>query len=102
MEYRREFSREYRREANRGNYVVVLTYFFGAIGFAYGTSQIIASYSAETGIGSTALLALMVGAVWGVLGLIFGAMIGAAISGGLWSIPIILLLVLAFQSHLGR
>jgi len=100
MEYRREFSREYRGEANRGNYVVVLTYLFGAIGFAYGASQIIGSYSAETGIGTTALLTLTVGAVWGVLGLIFGAMVGAAISGGLWSIPMILLLVLVFQSHL--
>jgi hypothetical protein len=98
MEYRREFS--YRREANRGNYVVVLTYLFGAIGFAYGASQIIGSYSAETGIGNTALLAFTVGAVWGVLGLILGAMVSAAISGGLWSIPIIILLLLAFQSHL--
>ena len=100
MDYRREFSREHRREANRGNYVVVLTYLFGAIGFAYGASQIIGSYSVETGIGSTALLALAGGGVWGVLGLIFGAMVSAAISGGLWSIPIILLLILAFQSHL--
>jgi hypothetical protein len=89
---------EYRTEANSGNYVVVITYFFGAVGVAYGLAQIINSSVEASSLGDTISQALMAGGVWGMIGLIFGAMIGAAINGGFWSIPIILGLVLAFQS----
>lgn len=95
MEYRREFQ----READSGNYVVLITYFFGALGLVYGISQIVGSDPAEaSSMRDTILLAFAAGGVWGVIGLIFGAMTSALINGGFWSIPIILVLVLAFQS----
>jgi hypothetical protein len=90
---------EYRREANNGNYVVVITFLFGALGLAYGLAQIVGSVVASS-TGDTIFLALMVGGVWGVLGLIFGAMISAVTNGGFWAVPIILVLVLAFQSKM--
>jgi hypothetical protein len=92
---------EYRREANSGNYVVVITFLFGALGLAYGLAQIVGANSVEaSSTGDTIFLALMAGGVWGIIGLIFGAMISAAINGSFWSIPIILGLVLAFQSNI--
>ena len=90
---------EYRREANSGTYVVFITFLFGALGLAYGVAQIVGAHSVEaSSTGDTIFLALMAGGVWGMIGLIFGAMIGAAINGGFWSIPIIMGLVFAFQS----
>jgi hypothetical protein len=86
---------EYRREANSGNHVVLIAFFFGALGLAYGLSQIVGIDS--SGYGGPIFLALTAGATWGVIGLILGAMIGAAVNGGFWSIPIILALVFAFQ-----
>jgi hypothetical protein len=93
---------EYRREANNGNYVVVITYLFGAIGVAYGASQIIGSDPPEaSSTGGIVFLALAAGGVWGVIGLIFGATISAVINAGVWSIPLILVLVfLAFQLNI--
>jgi hypothetical protein len=92
---------EYRTEANSGNYVVYITFLFGALGLAYGVAQIVGTNSVEaSSTGDTIFLALIAGGVWGTIGLIFGAMISAAINGGFWSIPIILVLVLAFQSNI--
>ena len=90
----------YRREADSGNHVVVITLFFGAAGLAYGISQLIGGHPAQaSSIGDTVLPALAAGAVWGVIGLVFGALTSAVINGGFWSIPVILVLALAFQSH---
>jgi hypothetical protein len=87
---------EYRRVASSGNHVVLIAFFFGALGLAYGLTQIAGTDS--SGYGGPILLALTAGGTWGVIGLIFGAMIGAAVNGGFWSIPIILVLVLALQT----
>lgn len=93
----------YGREADRGNHVVVIALFFGAAGLAYGISQFIGAHPAQaSGIGDTILPALAAGAVWGVIGLVFGALTSALVNGGLWSIPAILVLALAFQSHLAN
>jgi hypothetical protein len=90
---------EYIRQVRNGNYAVVITYLFGAIGIAYGASQIIGSNPSEaSSTGGIVFLALAAGGVWGMIGLIFGATISAIISAGIWSIPMILGLVfLAFQ-----
>jgi hypothetical protein len=90
---------EYRPETNSGNYAVVIAMLFGALGIAYGVAQIIGAGPAEvSSAGGAIYLGLMAGGVWGVIGLVFGAMISALINRGFWSIPIILILVLAFQS----
>ena len=97
MEYRRGLGRAY--GSDNGNYVVVITSLFAALGLAYGISQIVGSNPiGAASVGDTILLALAAGGVWGVIGLVFGAMISALINGGFWSIPIILVLALAFQS----
>ena len=89
------------READRGNHVVVIALFFGAAGLAYGMSQIIGVNPAQvSNIADKLLPALAAGGVWGVIGLVFGALTSAVINGGFWSVPAILLLALAFQSHL--
>ena len=90
---------EHRREANNGNFVVVVTFLFGALGIAYGVSQIAGSDPPEaSSTGGIVFLALAAGAVWGVIGLIFGATISMVVNAGFRSIPIILILVfLAYQ-----
>ena len=92
MEYRRALG----REPNTGNYAVVITFLFGAIGVVYGLAQIDPAEASSAG----GTVFLMVGALWGVIGLIFGAMVSAAINGGFWSIPIFLVLFLALQSKI--
>ncbi|MBV8898053.1 MAG: hypothetical protein JO051_16180 [Acidobacteriaceae bacterium] len=93
----------YGREANRGNHVVVITLLFGAAGLAYGISQLIGANPAQaSNIGDKLLPALAAGAVWGVIGLVFGALTSAIVNGGFWSIPAMLVLALAFQSHLAN
>jgi hypothetical protein len=89
---------EYRKEANRGNHVVLIVFFFGALGLAYGLAQVVGTDSSA--YGGPIFLALTAGGTWGLIGLIFGAMIGAAVNGGFWSIPIILVLVLALQTKI--
>ena len=94
---------EYRRQADSGNYVIVMTLFFGAVGLAYGISQIIGTDPAQVSrIGEIILPALAAGGVWGVIGLVFGALMSAVVNRGFWSIPIILVLALAFQSHVAN
>jgi hypothetical protein len=93
---------EYIKEVRNGNYAVVITYLFGAIGIAYGASQIIGANPPEaSSTGGIVFLALAAGGVWGVIGLIFGATISALLNAGVRSIPIILILVfLAFQFNI--
>jgi hypothetical protein len=86
-------------KADNRNHVVILTFLFGSIGFVYGLFQILGSVH-ESSAGDTLFLAIAVGGVWGVIGLVFGALISAGINGGFWSIPIAVLLVLALQSNI--
>ena len=81
---------EYRNEASSGNYAVVLTFLFGALGIVCGAAQIIPA--AATGIEDVILQVLPAAAVWGIAGLIFGATISMIVSARFWSIPIVLAL----------
>ncbi|SHN87808.1 hypothetical protein [Bradyrhizobium erythrophlei] len=87
---------ELAKEPNSGNYAVVITFVFGVLGVVYGLAQIDPAEASSAG--STVFL--MAGALWGIIGLIFGSMISAAINGGFWSIPIFLVLFLALQSKI--
>jgi hypothetical protein len=95
---------KYMRAVSEGNYVVLIAYLFGAIGVAYGASQIIGANPPEAS--STAgivLLALAAGAFWGVIGVVTGATICTVINAGVWSIPIILILgFLVFEFNMIR
>jgi hypothetical protein len=95
---------KYRSAVSEGNYVVLVTYLFAAIGFAHGLSQIIGANPPEaSSTAGIALLALAVGAFWGVIGVVTGATICAVINAGVWSIPIVLVLgLLVFEFNMIR
>ena len=81
---------EYRSEANSGNYAVVITFLFGALGITYGAAQIIPAAAISTG--DAILQVFLASAVWGIAGLILGATISTILSARFWSIPIVLAL----------
>jgi hypothetical protein len=83
----------YRSALSNGNYVLVITYLCGAIGVAYGASQIIGANPPEaSSTTDIVFLALAAGGFWGMIGVVTGATICAVINAGVWSIPIILIL----------
>jgi hypothetical protein len=91
-----EFKRELPGETNSGNYAILITFLSGALGVVYGLTQISLAEAATAG----GTVFLMAGALWGVIGLLFGAMLSAAVNGGFWSIPIFLILFFAVQSKI--
>ena len=91
-----EFKRELPGEANSGNYAIPVTFLSGALGVVYGLTQI--NMAEASAAGGTVFL--MAGALWGMIGLVFGAMLSAAVNGGFWSIPIFLILFFAVQSKI--
>ncbi len=83
-------------EANSGNYAIFITLLSGAFGVVYGLTQIDLAEASTAG----GIVFLMAGALWGMIGLVFGAMLSAAFNGGFWSIPIFLILFFAVQSKI--
>jgi hypothetical protein len=66
-----------------GNYSVLLTGLCGALGIAYGLFLVGISDPNQT---------LIAGIVWGVIGLLSGAIISTLINARLWAIPVVLAL----------
>jgi hypothetical protein len=74
-----------------GNYVVIVAMFCGAIGIAYGLSQGVTT-------GQNAMLPvyqlLIAGTMWGVVGLLIGAIAMTIPTLGYWAIPVCVLIAL--------
>jgi hypothetical protein len=80
-----------------GNYVVIFAIICGALGIAHGISQGMSAGAAGQYPMPLMYQLLLAGTLWGVIGLLLGAITMTILNLGYWAVPVCLFIALLFS-----